>query len=147
MVQARRSEAAIMMFRLSLEYGLLVFLAVTGVLQLAAIHNNLKKLLFFKRKVYGYILSAVIILPALVIFFTWNYRNATGIVQGSEQAGLFMLAMVLAVIFTLVLSSLLNHTRSNPPVSKTTASKKEGLDALRELTYFQALGRLFSRRS
>jgi hypothetical protein len=130
-----------MMLRLSLEYILLVFLAISGVLQLVAIHGDLFKLLFFKRKGYGYVLAAVLVLPALFLLFTWNYRNATGIIQGAEQAGLFVLSLLLATIFTLVLSSFLNRSGVNPP-----ATQREGLEALREVTYYQALCRRFGRR-
>jgi hypothetical protein len=140
--EARGFEVDAMMLRLSLEYSILVFLAVTGVIQLAANHNSLHKLLFFKRKVYIYVSSAVMILPAFYVFFTWNYHYATGVIQGSEQAGLFILSMVIAIIFTLGVSSLLNRS----PL-ESQALSKEGLDVLKEVTYFQALWRRLCRRS
>jgi hypothetical protein len=131
-----------MMLRLSLEYAIPVFLAVTGVIQIAANHGRLHKLLFFKRKLYIYVSSAVMILPAFYVFFTWNYHYATGVIQGSEQAGLFILSMVLAVVFTLAVSSLMNRSSHGPQ-----ELPKEGLDVLKEETYFQALRRRLWRRS
>jgi hypothetical protein len=130
-----------MFIRLCEEYSLLVFIAVIGVLQLVAARNNLRGLSFFKRKGHCYLFGAVIIVFSLSAFFTWNSRNATGIVQGSEQAGLFALAMFIAVIFTLALGSLVNRSRLGQK-----ESPPEGLDALKELTYIQALKHLFRRR-
>jgi hypothetical protein len=137
----RKFEAIPMMLRLSLEYGVLVFLAAIGVIQLAVMSSRLHKLVFFKRKVNGYLFSLVMIIPACYIFFTWNYHYATGIVQGAEQAGLFILSITLALVFTLTVSSLINRSRPGSP-----APEKEGLEVLREITYFQALYRRFGRR-
>jgi hypothetical protein len=131
-----------MMLKLSLEYTALVFLAIVGVLQIAAICGHLSKLLFFSKKAHGYILAGLLILPAMVVFFTWNYYNPTGIIQGAEQAGLFMVSLVLALIVTLGFSSILNHSRAAAP-----RTHKEGVDALREVTYFQAFDRSSERKS
>jgi hypothetical protein len=130
-----------MMMSLSMEYLALVFLAVLGVLQLAAMRGRWFKLLFFQEKAATYLLSAVLVLLPLVLLFTWNYRNATGVVQGAEQAGLFMLALVLAVVYTAALSSLMNYSDRN-----STSEHKEGLEVLRDMTFYEALCRLLGRK-
>jgi hypothetical protein len=130
-----------MMMKLALEYILVVFVAATGVIQASAAFNGLRGLLFFKYKVITYIFSCVCVLPVLFFFFTWNYRNATGIIEGAQQAGLVCLAMFLAIIFTLIFSSLLNHKSLY-----NNAVRTQGIEALKDVTFFIALQNLARRR-
>lgn len=130
-----------MLIRLSLEYSLLVFVAGVGVLQAMAAHNNLRGLLFFQRRLYAYVLAALTIIPCLFLFFTWNYRNETGVIEGAQQAGLFALSLTIAIIATLVISSMLNRSRL-----PDCCAYHEGLDALREETFFRLIRRRFGRR-
>ncbi len=130
-----------MMMTLTMEYLTLVFLAITGVIQLAALHARWFKLLFFQEKAAVYVLSAILVLLPLGLLFTWNYRNHTGVVQGAEQAGMFMLGLTLSVLYTLLLSSLINHSDGN-----SGSEHKEGLEALRDLTFYEALRRLLGRK-
>lgn len=125
-------RSAIILVVWFLNYCLLVFIAVLGVLQLAAYFNNYRGLLFFPRKVYSLIFAVFAICFALFAFFTWNDFN-TIIVEGSQQTGLFVLATAVGIIFTLVFSSLLNYRRLN-----RGKSQQDGLDVLRESTFFQA---------
>ena len=102
---------------LSWEYSLLVFVAVLGVIQVAAANSGLRGLLFAPGAVrirfwptgkrweltyrhFSYLFAAVTVLPALGFFFVWNSHNATGIIQGSEQAGLFILSTAMGSTFT-----------------------------------------------
>ena len=128
------------MARLALEYFGLVFLACVGVLQAAAAYNGLKGLSFLGQRLYGYLFAAFTVGPALAFFFTWNGRNPTGVIEGKEQFGFFMLGLIAAVVFTLAGSSLLRSSllQGNPG--------HDGLDALREVTFFKALRRRFVRR-
>ena len=130
-----------MITRLALEYFCLAFVATVGVLQVVAAYNELRGVSFFGRKIYSYLFAAFTVGPALAGFFTWNLRNPTGIIQGSEQFGCFMLALTAALIFTLAASSLLKnrHLRGNH-------AQHDGLEALREVTFFQALRHRFGRR-
>ena len=103
----------------SLNYGLLVFIAVMGVLQLASVYNHLRGLLFFTRKIYSLAFAVLAIGVALFGFFTWNDYNKimvggsqqTFIVEGSQQTGSFVLSAAAAIIFTLVASSVINYRR------------------------------------
>src|SRR4030042_1904206 len=117
----------------SLHYCLFVFLAVLGVLQLAAVTNDLRGLLLFPGKKYSVIFAVLAISFALFAFFTWNdYR--TIIVEGSQQTGSFVVSSAVAIIFTLAASSALNYRRLNGG-----KSPQDGLDVLRESTFFQAV--------
>ena len=117
----------------SLNYCLLVFIAVVGVIQLAALNNNFQGLLFFPRPLYTLAFAVVAIGSALFVFFTWyNFRSL--VVEGSQQTGSFVASTLAAIIFYLVGSSLLNSRRFNPG-----KSGQKGLEALRKTTFFQAI--------
>lgn len=120
------------MFAISFKYSLFVFMAVTGVLQAAGSYNNLLGLSFFKHKLTGYLFALVTTGSALTAFFTWNSWLATGKIEGSQQFSLFILSTLLALIFTLMASSAVNHTRT-----KTVISPAEGIESLKKATIFR----------
>jgi hypothetical protein len=141
------------------EYRLLVFVAVLGIIQLAAANTGLRGLLFAPGEVrirfypsgrrwtltyfhFSYLFAALTVLPTLGFFFVWNYYNATGIVQGSEQAGLFVLSTGAAGIFSLVASSFINQWRL-----QHNQTQAEGLEALKDITWFQAVWRRWIRKN
>jgi hypothetical protein len=127
---------------LSLKYSALVFIAVMGVLQGAAGYNNLRGLRFFQRSLYAYIFAIITIGVSLGFFFAWNYMFATGDIAGSQQSGLFVLAAVAAIIFTLIISSLINIRYYSQRAVQLT-----GLDVLREGTFIRTLWeRITSKR-
>lgn len=142
-----------------MEYGILVFVAVLGVIQAAAANASLRGLLFAPGTVrirffpsgrrwaltylhFSYLFAAVTVLPALGYFFVWNSHNATGIIQGSEQAGLFVLSTAAGGIFSLIASSLINQWRL-----QNNQTEAKGLEALKDITWFQAVWRRWVRRS
>ena len=85
--------------------------------------------------------GAVTVAPSLVDFFFWNRRNETGIIEGAEQAGFFVLAMASAVAFTFLFSSVVNHWRL-----RNNESDGVGLEALKDVTWFQAVTRRWRRK-
>jgi hypothetical protein len=133
----------------SLNYCLLVFIAVVGVLQLAAVYNNLRGLLFFPRKIYSLVFAVFAIVVALFAFFAWNDYNKIMVggsqqiltVEGSQQTGSFVLSAAAAILFTLIASSLLNYRRLN-----SCKDQQDGLDTLRESTFFQVIRNLWGGR-
>ena len=129
----RSHRSAIILVMWSLNYCLLVFIAVLGVLQLAAVYNGLRGLLFFPREIYSLAFAVLAIGIVLFAFFTWN-DVVPYIVEGSQQFASFVLSAAAGIIFTLVFSSLLNYRRlhSGKPL-------QDGLDVLRESTFFQAI--------
>ncbi|MGA3094198.1 MAG: hypothetical protein ABSD79_02280 [Dehalococcoidales bacterium] len=155
MIQAIETSKTV----LSLEYAILVFVAVLGVIQAAAANASLRGLLFAPGTVrirfwpwgrrwtltylhFSYLFAAVTVLPALGFFFVWNSHNATGIIQGSEQAGLFVLSTAAGGIFSLVASSFINQWRL-----QHNQTQAQGLEALKDITWFQAVWRRWVRRS
>ena len=142
---------------LAWEYSLLVFVAGLGMLQAAAASGGFRGLLIapnelhvrlfpsrysftLSRVAFGYIFAAVAIIPSLVDFFFWNQRNETGMIEGAEQAGFFVLAMSSAVAFTFLFSSLINHwwLRHNEVHGA-------GLEALKNSTWAQAVAQYLMR--
>ena len=119
---------------MALEYFYLVFVASIGVIQAAAACNGLKGISFFGYKVSACLFMLVTTGPAMASFFSWNKRNATGVIEGREQFGFFMLAIVAAIGFTLIVSSAVKHwsLRGNDV-------SHDGFEALKEVTFFQAI--------
>tara|TARA_B100001971_G_C17759205_1_gene319330 strand:- start:43 stop:447 length:405 start_codon:yes stop_codon:yes gene_type:complete len=126
---------------LALEYFGLAFVAIVGVLQIVAAYNDLRGVSFFNCKIYGYLFAVFTVGPAMAGFFTWHLRNPFGVIQGREQFGFFMLALTIAFIFTLATSSLLKKKRL-----QGNYAQQDGLEALREVTFFQALRHRFGRK-
>jgi hypothetical protein len=89
---------------LLLKYTLLVFGAVMGVLQAAAAWNDLSWLKFSRYKGISYSFAVLAIGFSLYVFFNWNYRYVTGVIEGAEQAGLFALGSLAALVLTAGLS-------------------------------------------
>jgi len=114
-------------------YFLMVFLAVIGVLQLAAVYNNLRGLLFFPVKILSLIFGIIAVGIALAGFFFW-YDIYDIVVEGAQQTGSFVFSAGMGIIFTLVLSSLVNHRRFN-----SGKPHQDGMDNLQESTFFLAV--------
>jgi hypothetical protein len=121
------------------EYFLLVFLCFIGALQLAASINKLSKFSFFKRPLSGYIFAFIAIFGAFCWFFISKNRCVQG-VEGVEAFLSLIGAALLSFIATASISSVI-HRKSEPPVREQGAQEEIGLDALRTMTYFQAVGR------
>ncbi|MCL2140910.1 MAG: hypothetical protein FWH42_04490 [Dehalococcoidia bacterium] len=142
---------------LSVQYFLLVFIGVLGAIQACAARAGLRGLIFtlwFDAWLHSkwpnlklnythlsYILALVTILPVAIVFFTWNEHSEVGIIEGSQQSGLFMLATLVGGVFTLLLSSLTNHWQLQ---GFNTQSK--GLEALKENTWVQIIWRRWVRK-
>jgi hypothetical protein len=119
---------------LPLVYRILVFVAALGVIQSAAAYNDLRGLLFFRRKLYAYIFGIITAGVPLGIFFRWNYMFATGIIAGTQQTGLFVVSVLAAIVMNLIMSSLINIGYYPQSAAPTT-----GLEALRESTFFRVI--------
>ena len=121
------------------EYFLLVFLCFIGAMQVSASVSKLSKFSFFKRPTCGYIFASILILGALCWFFISKNRCVQG-VEGVEAFLSLIGAAFLSFIVTAYISSVI-HRKSEPPARGEGAQEEIGLDALRTMTYFQALGR------
>jgi hypothetical protein len=123
--------------RLWLEYFLFVFMASCGVIQIAAAYSRLHGLMFFRRPLWGYVFAAVVTPLAFLWFFKSENRNVPGL-EGSQQFGDFCLGFIAAVVFSALFSSLL---RARDALHLGEGEAPEGLEALREMTYLQAIRR------
>jgi hypothetical protein len=119
---------------LAFEYFFLVFVAAVGVIQAAAAYNGINGISFFNHKIFAYFFMFITLGSVITAFFSWNERNPTGVIEGGEQFFFFMLAIVSAIGFTLVLSSLIKHWSLHD-----NNVLNNGLDTLKEVTFFQAL--------
>lgn len=118
-------------------YVSLVFIASVGVIQLAAAHAGLTKLLFIKCNAITYALGLTLIVAAFTWFFWLGPRHipdTAGGLDGNDQAARFALSALAAVGFTMLTSSLLNR-RTKDRQTPTLV----GLESLRNNTYLEAL--------
>lgn len=125
------------MAHLAWQYLVFIFVSCVGVLQAAAAYSGLKGLLFVPRRLPSFGLATVLVIGAFLWFFRSGDRApAPGwpIVAGSQQTMLFAAGAGLALGFTALLSSVLRLTADRQPTPKG-----EGLEALRERSYLQAL--------
>ncbi|MES0329019.1 MAG: hypothetical protein ABUK06_01900 [Dehalococcoidales bacterium] len=129
------------MAALALEYFALVFAASLGVFQAAAAYNGLRGLSFFSRPTWGYLFAAITTGPALAAIFTWNLRNATGIIEGGQQFLLLSPAILAAYLLTLVAASLLN---GSSPTGDTTPPA--GIEGFKQAGLFKLLRNRFGRK-
>ncbi len=128
---------------LASEYIVLIFAASCGVLQVAAAHSRLRGLAFFKSARLTRLFGALVVVGAYVWFFASENRNVDlPRLEGSQQFGNFVLGVFLAIVFTLAVSSLL---RANMNPGSGECGEAQGLDALRGLTYFEAMRRAILR--
>ena len=125
------------MLALVAEYFLMVFISCLGLFQLVAVREKLHGISFFNRAIWGYLFAALSIGGAFAWFFAAGDRLALfPRLEGSERFALFIAAFFLALVVTLCLSSLIKRrslSRQDNP--------EPGLDALRQMTYFQAITR------
>ena len=123
------------MLELAFEYYGLVVLLSTSTIQLASSYRSLKGVTFIPNPKLNCALALVIMLPCLAALATWNWRNPVGIIEGAQQFYLFMLGIISAVGLTIIISSLVNHSR----FKNTVAPLVPGFESLNQKTYFQAL--------
>ncbi len=123
---------------LSRDYVIWVFLAATGVIQIAAAHAGLTKLLFIRAIPWACALGLLLVAAGFVWFFRDGARHIpdTGNgINGNEQAARFTLTCLAVGAFTFTLSSLLNCRGGE----EATPPNAEGFEALRHRTYAQAV--------
>jgi hypothetical protein len=120
---------------LGLLYFLFVFFACIGTIQLSADYRGLKYILFFQNRLHTKILSFVSLLPALSAFFFWNDYLPVAIIQGLQQAYLFALALVAALLLTFFTTSIIYRK----PILVGNPHKANGFDVFRLMPYTKAI--------
>ncbi len=119
------------------DYLLLVFLATCGILQLASVFNRSTPLLFIPNTRLNLLLALLLLAGPFVWFFASEPRNlpdTAGGLNGNQQAALFLIGSIAAVLFTFFATSL-----RGPKLGPHPQHSPSGLDALRHLTYLRAL--------
>lgn len=147
-------------------YFLFIFLASLGVLQIAASYSKLRGLSFFSRTTWGYIFGALSIVGGFCWFyivgnphpevgyaitvsdiFRYGWSNpmppGTGLILGAGESVLFfLLAVGCAFLITIAFSSIVKFRLSPRTTEEKKGEAPEGLEALREMTFFQAITRI-----
>lgn len=85
------------LLELSIEYFSLVYFAAMGVIQASAARSGRANYFFFTRKLHGYLFGLVTFGLSMFGFFTWNSRNLTGVIEGTQQFFLFIFAVICAI--------------------------------------------------
>ncbi len=132
-------------------YFLMAFLSSIGVLQIAVTHAGINGLSFFKRPLVNYIFGALAIVGGFSFFYSTGNRSAEPLIQINdgvkwffgerETLVAFMTGAFLGLIFTLLVSSLCKRAIgiSQPEVPP------QGIDALKEMTWLQAISSRFKK--
>lgn len=125
---------------LNLQYLILVFGAACGVLQAVFAFRRIEGLRFFHNAAVSYLFSAVVSGGFFVWFYASDDRNKLPVVEGVQQSVLFLLGAGAAVVFTTLVSSVVNSgMQAFAPPTDNPGAKDSGLESLKRMTYFQYL--------
>jgi hypothetical protein len=125
------------MFNFVTDYFILIFVASVGVIQAAASIGGLNGLLVFKSPYVARTLGVGLVLAAFIWFFSTGERNIndySGGLDANEQAIFFFLGVLAGGVFTFLLTSIVNAGMNG-----SEPSPEDGMDALKEASYFSAL--------
>lgn len=147
-------------------YFLFIYLASLGVLQIAVSYSKLRGLSFFTRPTWGYIFGALLIVGGFCWFyivgnphpevaytisvgdlFRYGFSNpnppSTGLILGAgESVFFFLLAVGFALLTTIAISSIVKFRISTRALEDKNGEAPEGLEALKGMTFFQAITRI-----
>lgn len=128
------------------DYFLLVFIASIGVVQITALTAKLDGLCFFKRPALQLIFGALLIVGAFVWFFLSDERNIQHKVEGSQQLGLFLGAIVAGYAVTGILASIIQakvKTRVDNPAKEK--QHELGMESLKNNTLIGCIRSSFKK--
>jgi hypothetical protein len=133
------------------QYCIFVFIAVMGMLQLIATCHQLKGMLFIRNRPVALVLSIAAIVFAFWWFFFREDRidtvmRSTG-VEGAQQFAVFCWTTFAALVFTLVISSLLQILVYRRREGSGQEERLEGAYQLRYVSWFEALREAFRRKN
>ena len=130
-------------------YFLMAFLSSIGMLQIAVTRAGINGLSIFKRPLVNYVFGAIAIVGGFVLFYATGDRTAEPLIAihdggkwffgERETFTAFMAGALIGLIFTLLVSSLRKRAIS---INKPEVPP-QGLDALKEMTWLQAIVRRF----
>lgn len=131
-------------------YFLMALLSSIGVLQIAVTYAGINGLSLFKRPLVNYIFGALAIVGGVALFYAASDRTAEPLIalhEGGkwffgerETLTAFIAGALTGLVSTILISSLrkgaisINHQKMPP----------QGLEALKDMTWLQAIGRRFN---
>lgn len=123
---------------MALDYFLLVFISSFGVYQIASIPAKLEGLWLFRFSTKGqYIFGVLAIVGAFGWFFAAEERNVQHTLEGSEQLGLFLAAIVSSYVVTAILASIIQAGLGIPKDTPIKGKQHEqGVETLKTTTVF-----------
>lgn len=131
-------------------YFLMAFLSSIGVLQIAATRAGINGLSIFKRPLVNYIFGALAIVGGFALFYATGNRTAEPLItihEGSkwffgerETFTAFVAGALIGLLSTILVSSLSKRAIS----INNQKLPPQGLDALKEMTWLQAIVHRFN---
>ena len=120
---------------MALDYFLLVFTSSIGVYQIASIPAKLKGLWFFGHPVLQGFFGFAVIISSIGWFFSDENRNFQHTVEGAQQLGLFLFAIIAAYICTAIIASIIqSKVRARPEEPIMGKQHEEGIETLKSTT-------------
>jgi len=123
-----------------LDYFLMVLIATTGILQIAASQAGFKGLSLFRKPTIDRIFGLLAIIAGFWFFYGTENRNVRSL-EGSGQFAFYLAGVAAAVFLTLVVSSFVNFG-----LRGRLEREDRGLEALKKTNYLRALFRSFLKR-
>jgi|GEM_PF-1737735 len=126
------------------KYCAYVFIAVIGMMQIIAAKWELKGISFFRDKKWSYIFGTLAIIAVFVWYFGFSGLNLMNRTFDTPPQLLWLaISVLLALLITFGLSSLIN--RLLPPTEISDKTQSDGIEMLKNKTYWQACSRYFHR--
>jgi hypothetical protein len=125
---------------MALDYFILVFIASLGVYQIVSIYAKLDGVCLFKQRWLQYIFGLLAIAGAFGWFFTSKERNVQHTVEGAQQLGLFLGAIVASWVVTNILASIIQakvDTKIDAPGEEK--QYKLGIENLKTRTFLGSI--------
>ena len=116
-----------------------------GVFQLAASWGRLKGLYLFRKRPTGYVFAAVMAGVACWWFFRVDRSipDTEGGLAGAQLFAFMLLALIATTILTILVSSVIKARWGS---SNSDDASERGLEALKKMTYLQAITRSLGKR-
>lgn len=124
-------------------YCAYIFLSILGVLQFVAAKWNLRGIAFFRSKKWDYAFCALTTIgPAAWFFSSYDCNGLT--FDAPVQLFWIALCLILAFLCTFTIAHLLNR---NLRSQEEKADLHEGIDTLKDTTYWGAISQRFKGKS
>ena len=133
-------------------YFLMAFLSSIGILQIAVTYAGINGLSLFKRPLVNYSFGALAILGGVALFYATADRTAEPLISIHEGVKWFfgeretLVAFIAGASTGLVSTILVTSLRKRASSMNHQKVPPQGLDALKEMTWLQAIERRFNSK-